>query len=130
MSNDSHNQTSLASKHSKREATLLENLLSREIKREKSHLLQIFRFMVNNSFFSEWPNKSLKFFQWSGEASNVNPEQAERQHLSYLSSITGIDEAHTELDEDDAPEKVVVDETGSSNHEDIEEGEIVEGEIE
>ena len=39
MSNDSHNQTSLASKHSKRERTLLEKLLSQEIKREKSHLL-------------------------------------------------------------------------------------------
>ena len=83
--------------------------------------------MVNNSFFSEWPNKSINFFQWSGEASNVNPEQAERQHLSYLSSITRVDEAHTELDEDDT---IVVDETESSSHEDIEEGEIVEGEIE
>lgn len=130
MSNDGHNQTSLASKHSKREPTLLEKLLSREIKREKSHLLQVFRFMVNNSFFSEWPNKPLKFFQWSGEASNVNPEQAERQNLSFLDSITGIDEVHTEFDEDDAPEKIVVDETESSSHEDIEEGEIVEGEVE
>lgn len=130
MSNDSHNQTSLASKYSEREPTLLEKLLSPEIKREKSHLLQIFRFMVNNSFFSEWPNKSLNFFQWSGEASNVNPEQAEGLHLSHSSSIIGIDEVHTQLDEDVVHKKIGVDETESSSHEDIEEGEIVEGEIE
>lgn len=86
--------------------------------------------MVNNSFFSEWPNKSLNFFQWSGEASNVNPEQAESLHLSHSSSIIGIDEVHTQLDEDVVHKKIGVDETESSSHEDIEEGEIVEGEIE
>ncbi|KAL4203195.1 hypothetical protein AMTRI_Chr01g102780 [Amborella trichopoda] len=43
-----------------RSPTLLQKLLSKEIKRDKSHLLQVFRFMVMNSFFKEWPDKSLK----------------------------------------------------------------------
>ncbi|XP_077241486.1 glyceraldehyde-3-phosphate dehydrogenase-like family protein isoform X4 [Tasmannia lanceolata] len=44
-----------------RKPTLLEKLLSRDIKRDKSHLLQVFRFMVLNSFFKDWPEKPLEF---------------------------------------------------------------------
>ncbi|KAG9439997.1 hypothetical protein H6P81_020162 [Aristolochia fimbriata] len=42
---------------STRKPTLLEKLLSADIKRDKSHLLQVFRFMVLNSFFKDWPAK-------------------------------------------------------------------------
>uniref|UniRef100_A0A1J3CLH6 FMR1-interacting protein 1 conserved domain-containing protein n=1 Tax=Noccaea caerulescens TaxID=107243 RepID=A0A1J3CLH6_NOCCA len=43
-----------------REPSLLEKLLSTDIKREKSQLLQVFRFMVINSFFKELPDQPLK----------------------------------------------------------------------
>ncbi|KFK41913.1 hypothetical protein AALP_AA2G188500 [Arabis alpina] len=43
-----------------RKPTLLEKLLSGDIKREKSQLLQVFRFMVMNSFFKEFPEQPLK----------------------------------------------------------------------
>ncbi|GKU91462.1 hypothetical protein SLEP1_g5333 [Rubroshorea leprosula] len=44
-----------------RKPTLLEKLLSADIRKDKSRLLQVFRFMVMNSFFKDWPEKSLKF---------------------------------------------------------------------
>ncbi|KAH9295936.1 hypothetical protein KI387_039524 [Taxus chinensis] len=108
------------SKLPKRKPTLLEKLLSGEIKKEKSHLLQIFRFMVNNSFLTEWPNEPLKFFQWSREASNPDPEQAERPYLSYLNSTYGIDEGHTDLDELDATKRVPIGEMESSSDDHVE----------
>ncbi|ESQ41845.1 hypothetical protein EUTSA_v10013325mg [Eutrema salsugineum] len=43
-----------------RKPTLLEKLLSADIKRDKSQLLQVFRFMVINSFFQELPEQPLK----------------------------------------------------------------------
>ncbi|OIW11675.1 hypothetical protein TanjilG_18202 [Lupinus angustifolius] len=43
----------------KREPSLLEKLLSADIKRDKSHLFQVFRFMVINSFFKDCPDKPL-----------------------------------------------------------------------
>ncbi|KAL3516322.1 hypothetical protein ACH5RR_023224 [Cinchona calisaya] len=53
----------LVSQHaiSKREPTLLQKLLSADIRRDKHHILQVFRFMVTNSFFKDWPTKPLKF---------------------------------------------------------------------
>ncbi|KAM4071752.1 hypothetical protein ACJW30_11G082000 [Castanea mollissima] len=45
----------------KKKPTLLQKLLSADVRRDKSHLLQIFRFMVMNSFFTDWPDKPLKF---------------------------------------------------------------------
>ncbi|XP_076941943.1 uncharacterized protein LOC143611651 isoform X2 [Bidens hawaiensis] len=42
----------------KREPSLLEKLLTPDIKREKTHLLQVLRFMTANSFFTE---ESLRF---------------------------------------------------------------------
>ncbi|KAF5208175.1 Gata zinc finger protein [Thalictrum thalictroides] len=45
----------------KKNLSLLEKLLSADIKRDKSHLLQTFRFMVLNNFFVEWPKKCLEF---------------------------------------------------------------------
>ncbi|CAH2072436.1 unnamed protein product [Thlaspi arvense] len=43
-----------------RKPTLLEKLLSADIKRDKSQLLQVFRFMVMNSFFQGSPEQPLK----------------------------------------------------------------------
>ncbi|GFQ01455.1 hypothetical protein PHJA_002289400 [Phtheirospermum japonicum] len=47
--------------NNKREPSLLKKLLSSDFKRDKRHLLQVFRFMVTNSFFENRPEKSLKF---------------------------------------------------------------------
>ena len=44
---------------SKRKPTLLQKLLSGDIKRDNSHLFQVFRFMVMNSFFKDGPDKPL-----------------------------------------------------------------------
>ncbi|KAK9283033.1 hypothetical protein L1049_011261 [Liquidambar formosana] len=44
-----------------RKPTLLQKLLSADIRRDKSHLLQVFRFVVMNSFFKDGPEKPLKF---------------------------------------------------------------------
>ncbi|XP_010454085.1 PREDICTED: GATA zinc finger domain-containing protein 14-like isoform X2 [Camelina sativa] len=43
-----------------REPTLLEKLLSGDIKRNKSQLLQVIRFMAMNSLFKEFPEQPLK----------------------------------------------------------------------
>ncbi|KAL5801014.1 hypothetical protein ACOSQ3_032646 [Xanthoceras sorbifolium] len=45
----------------KRKPTLLQKLLSTDIRRDKSRLLQAFRFMVMNTFFKDLPEKPLKF---------------------------------------------------------------------
>ncbi|XP_040972102.1 homeobox protein 4 isoform X1 [Gossypium hirsutum] len=49
------------SSFSKRSPTLLQKLLSADIRKDKSRLLQVLRFMVMNSFFKDWPEKPLKF---------------------------------------------------------------------
>ncbi|KAG6680529.1 hypothetical protein I3842_13G047100 [Carya illinoinensis] len=54
---DSSNVPSL----NKRMPTLLQKLLSADIGRDKRRMLQVFRFMVMNSFFKDWPDKPLKF---------------------------------------------------------------------
>lgn len=46
---------------SKREPTLLQKLLSSDVKRDKQHLVQALRFMAMNSFFKYWPKNKLKF---------------------------------------------------------------------
>ncbi|KAG6765020.1 hypothetical protein POTOM_029034 [Populus tomentosa] len=51
----------VGSGNEERKPTLLEKLLSTDIKRDKRQLLQVFRFMVANSFFKDWPEKPLKF---------------------------------------------------------------------
>ncbi|KAK6804755.1 hypothetical protein RDI58_002539 [Solanum bulbocastanum] len=46
---------------SARESTLLQKLLSSDIRRDKRRLLQVFRFMTMNSFFKDQPGKPLRF---------------------------------------------------------------------
>ncbi|MCD9643051.1 hypothetical protein HAX54_030157 [Datura stramonium] len=48
-------------KKSAREPTLLQKLLSSDIRRDKRRLLQVFRFMTMNSFFKDQPEKPLRF---------------------------------------------------------------------
>jgi cleavage and polyadenylation specificity factor subunit 4 len=55
--NDSRTKPSLNEK----QPTLLQRLLSADIRKDKHHLLQAFRFMVMNSFFKDWPEKPLSF---------------------------------------------------------------------
>lgn len=50
-----------ASISDKRKPSLLQKLLAAEINRDKSHLLQVFRFMVLNNFFKDYPEKPLEF---------------------------------------------------------------------
>ncbi|KAF6157944.1 hypothetical protein GIB67_015260 [Kingdonia uniflora] len=45
----------------KSKPTLLQKLLSVDIKRDKSHLLQVLRFMVLNFFFKDFPRKPLEY---------------------------------------------------------------------
>lgn len=45
----------------KREPSLLEKLLSADVKKDKIRLMQAFRFMVLNDFFKQWPAKPLEF---------------------------------------------------------------------
>ena len=52
-----------------------------QIRKDKSHLLQSFRFMVNNNFFLEWPQQPLKYFEWQSndeleEGGNTGAEGA------------------------------------------------------
>ncbi|XP_021669746.2 uncharacterized protein LOC110657013 isoform X2 [Hevea brasiliensis] len=54
---DSSNMSSF----NERKPTLLQKLLSADIRKDKHHLLQVFRLMVANSFFDDWPEKPLKF---------------------------------------------------------------------
>lgn len=65
----------------KKEPSLLKKLLSSQIKKEKKHLLQVFRFMMMNSFFENWPEKPLKFpvviVKESGGESVVVEEKSE-----------------------------------------------------
>uniref|UniRef100_A0A0D9V721 FMR1-interacting protein 1 conserved domain-containing protein n=1 Tax=Leersia perrieri TaxID=77586 RepID=A0A0D9V721_9ORYZ len=44
-----------------REPTLLQKLLSSDIKRDRHRLLHTFKFMVLNNFFSDYPDKPLEF---------------------------------------------------------------------
>ncbi|KAK8629732.1 hypothetical protein V6N13_078561 [Hibiscus sabdariffa] len=45
----------------KRSPTLLKKLLSAEKRKDKSQMLQVFHFMIMNSFFKDWPERPLKF---------------------------------------------------------------------
>ncbi|KAL6493479.1 hypothetical protein OROGR_032258 [Orobanche gracilis] len=68
-----------------REPSLLKKLLSSDIRRDKKHLMQVFRFMVMNSFFKNLPEKPLKFpvvvvkeagdEGWKGESSTGGIEK-------------------------------------------------------
>ncbi|KAL1828268.1 uncharacterized protein LOC108209695 isoform X3 [Daucus carota subsp. sativus] len=58
MQRTRNNNTSVVQK---REPSLLQKLLSADIRRDRGRLLQVFRFMVMNSFFKYQPEKPLMF---------------------------------------------------------------------
>lgn len=64
----------------KKKPTLLQKLLSADIRKDKSRLLQAFRFMVMNSFFKDCPDKPFKFplviVKESGSAGEVVEEKS------------------------------------------------------
>lgn len=65
----------------KKEPSLLKKLLSSEIKKDKKRLLQVFRFMVANKFFENWPETPLRFppviVKESGVESEIVQEKSE-----------------------------------------------------
>lgn len=55
------NGSSDVSSLNQRKPTLLQKLLDADVRRDRSRLLQVFRFMMLNSFFKDWPEKPLNF---------------------------------------------------------------------
>ncbi|KAL9677073.1 hypothetical protein QQ045_005300 [Rhodiola kirilowii] len=57
----SHNESSNGPSSTSREPSLLQKLLSADIKRDKQHLLRVFRFMVINNFLKDAFDKPLEY---------------------------------------------------------------------
>ncbi|CAA0831459.1 Unknown protein [Striga hermonthica] len=74
--------TTMQRGHTKTEPSLLKKLLSSDIKRDKRHLLQVFRFMVMNSFFEKSPEQSLKFPEVIVKESCHGSEIPEEEHMA------------------------------------------------
>eukprot|EP00271_Cylindrocystis_brebissonii_P002868 TRINITY_DN13633_c0_g2_i1.p1 TRINITY_DN13633_c0_g2~~TRINITY_DN13633_c0_g2_i1.p1 ORF type:complete len:593 (-),score=90.86 TRINITY_DN13633_c0_g2_i1:520-2121(-) len=56
----------------RREPSLLEKLLEKDIRQERSHLLQAFRFLARNDFLVSQPFKELKFPEGAPEGETAN----------------------------------------------------------
>ncbi|KAL1531518.1 GATA zinc finger domain-containing protein 14-like [Salvia divinorum] len=96
---DLQNQTGGATnpphRETKKEPSLLKKLLSSEIKKDKKHLLQVFRFMVVNNFFENWPETPLEFpkviVRESGDESEILKPKTDMIEADYdLNKITDI----------------------------------------
>ncbi|KAI8571539.1 hypothetical protein RHMOL_Rhmol01G0127500 [Rhododendron molle] len=74
----------------KKQPTLLQRLLSADIRRDKHRLLQVFRFMVINSFFKDLPEKPLRF---PLVRVNNNTSEGEVVEGKLLSPGNGVSEA-------------------------------------
>ncbi|KAJ8635219.1 hypothetical protein MRB53_009486 [Persea americana] len=144
------NQRSISNK---REPTLLQKLLSTEINRDKSHLLQVLRFMVLNNFFKDYPEKPLEFplitakdvgfieDDFFGEealhggdvmvSAIENAEAVGPKDQDYKHNV--MDEDHHDEDDEDGNkgEELICDHDGENRGtiEDIDESESEEGEI-
>lgn len=84
-----------ASTVQKREPTLLQKLLSADIRRDRDRLLQVFRFMVMNSFFNGQPEKPLMFPKVIVKETQGEGVLMEQNHL------------HVEDDDEDGTESQV-----------------------
>ncbi|KAK9156535.1 hypothetical protein Scep_003109 [Stephania cephalantha] len=74
------NEQSTQHSLNKKKATLLQKLLTTDIKRDKVQLLQALRLMVMNSFFKHWPDKPLDFPQVTvGEGVSYKVESTEEK---------------------------------------------------
>ncbi|CAH9125182.1 unnamed protein product [Cuscuta epithymum] len=105
----------------KREPSLLQKLLCADITRDKRHLLQVFRFMVMNSFFVECPEKPLKFpsvMVKESVSENLVVGQGSPMEEPFLNDVECKDE--TCLGND----KSIIGDTGKEEHQ--EEGEIID----
>ncbi|XP_057550314.1 uncharacterized protein LOC130828368 isoform X2 [Amaranthus tricolor] len=75
-----------------REPTLLKKLLSNDMKRDKTHLLQALRFMVMNSFFKDWPEKPLNFPKVIVEETGVESNVIEEMSSSFKGELNDDDD--------------------------------------
>ncbi|KAK9122542.1 hypothetical protein Sjap_012144 [Stephania japonica] len=118
------NEPSTQQSLNKKKPTLLQKLLTADIKRDQIHLLQAFRFMVMNSFFKHWPEKPLDFPQVTveegvsykvGSTEEKPSERRGREDISQI-GVPPVFEACEDLkdhgavnddDEDNASEDVV-----------------------
>lgn len=80
-----------------REPTLLQKLLSSDIRRDKRCLLQVFRFMTMNSFFNDQPDKPLRFPRVLLKETGKEIEAAEE---IYDAIDTNIEKSSTDDDDD------------------------------
>ncbi|RWW73093.1 hypothetical protein BHE74_00019055, partial [Ensete ventricosum] len=72
----------------RREPTLLRKLLSSDVRRDNSRLLQAFRFMILNSFFEHWPGKLLEFPSFTVRDIQCENETAgERTSLNCINNV-------------------------------------------
>ncbi|CAI9096898.1 OLC1v1033147C1 [Oldenlandia corymbosa var. corymbosa] len=110
----------------KSEPTLLQKLLSADIKRDQHHLLQACRFMVLNSFFKGWPEKELKFPQVIIKETEIpNGLDLEECSSEKYSPVLGKIEQPVGNNDDYDNNSSLVQEIGSGEPQD-EEGEIID----
>ncbi|KAK4339483.1 hypothetical protein RND71_040945 [Anisodus tanguticus] len=81
-----------------REPTLLQKLLSSDIRRDNRRLLQVFRFMTVNSFFKDCPEKPLRFPHVLLKETGKEIEAAEE---IYDAIDTAIEKSSDDSDNDD-----------------------------
>lgn len=74
-----------------REPTLLQKLLSSDIKRDMHRLLHTFKFMALNNFFKDWPDTSLQF-------PTVKVNQVEVENNIATGDLDGLENAETAKD--------------------------------
>ncbi|XP_050211237.1 uncharacterized protein LOC126661424 [Mercurialis annua] len=98
---------------SQRKPTLLQKLLSADVRKDKLRLLQVFRFMVINSFFDDYPENTLKFDSVSVKEDEVVAEEPSiaGKDISNVSDKTRVENACIVGDNDDSDKhEVQVDE--------------------
>ncbi|CAO2197190.1 unnamed protein product [Urochloa humidicola] len=107
-----------------REPTLLQKLLSADIKKDRHKLLHTFKFMALNNFFKDWPDKPLQFpivkvnqieiqdniaiddledAEMAKDSSLIDTtENGDRAELSLIDGETGIADHNDDEEEDGA----------------------------
>ncbi|KAA8537071.1 hypothetical protein F0562_029549 [Nyssa sinensis] len=102
---------------SKKEPTLLQKLLSADIRRGKSHMLQVFRFMLKNEFFKEWPEKPLRFPVVIVKESGSEGEVVEEKSLNSGKCVSkGSEKTMIEAYEDGGDDYDVDNNNGNDSH--------------
>jgi cleavage and polyadenylation specificity factor subunit 4 len=114
-----------------REPTLFQKLVSSDIKRDRHRLLHTFKFMAQNNFFKDWPDKPLEY-----PSVKVNQVELEIDDIAAEDLDDDLPDAETAKDvsadlkeNGDEQDPVSSDEEAGSKDEDEsdeEEGEVVE----